>query len=119
MSDEKIILTPDEAIGILTSGKYIHNYANPGGGIFIGVDFERPDAEKHIRDALQLEIGGPACKKMKHGLVAWSSERRCTFFETDPDKLDALEAAKAASSLPAHREPLSTCSDVGKPHEHS
>lgn len=99
MSDDKIILTPDEAISILASGKYVHNYANPGRGIFIGVDFERPDAEKHIRDAVQLEIGGENCKRMKHALVAWSSERRCTFFATDAEKLDALEASKAAVTI--------------------
>lgn len=96
MSEEKIILTPDEAISILADGEYVHNYANPGAGMFIGVDFDRADAEKHIRDAVQLEIGGDNCKRMKHGLVAWSSNTRCTFFETDPAKLDALEATKTA-----------------------
>lgn len=94
MSDEKIILTADEAISLLPGGEFVHNYANPSGGIFLGVDYERVDAEKHIREALQCEIGGERCKSMKHALAVWSSENRVTFFETDMAKVEAMERAK-------------------------
>jgi hypothetical protein len=99
MSDDKIILTADEAISLLPPGEYVHNYANPGAGLFIGVDFDRADAEDHIRKAVQCEIGGPGCKGMKHGLVVWDSEKRCTFFETDMAKLSEMEAAKAPLTI--------------------
>jgi len=98
MSDEKILLTADEAISLLPAGEYVHNYKNPAAGMFVGIDFEREDAEKHIREAVQREIGGPGCKSMKHGLVVWKTDRDLSFFETDMAKLEAMEAARIAQS---------------------
>jgi hypothetical protein len=92
MKDEKILLTADEAISLLPEGEHVHNYVNPAAGIFIGCDYDRADAEKHIRDAIQREIAGPGCQGMKHGLAVWSSEKRVSFFETDMPKLKAIEA---------------------------
>lgn len=93
-SDEKMILTADEAIGLLREGDNIHNIINNIPGIFIGCDYTRADAEKHIRDAVACEIGGAGCKTMKHALVVWSSETRMSFFETDMNKVEAMECAK-------------------------
>lgn len=93
-SDDKIILTADEAIGLLPEGEYVHNYINNTPGMFIGCDYERPDAEKHIRNAVQCEIAGPGCKRMKHALAVWSSETSVSFFSTDMDKVEAMERAK-------------------------
>lgn len=90
MSDEKIILTPDKAESILVEGERVHSYANPGPGMFIGCDYDRADAIKAIHSALQLEIGGEYCKRMKHALCAWTSKTRVVFFETDPAKVEAL-----------------------------
>ena len=95
MTDDKITLTPDEAISLLPDGEYVHNYANPTAGMLIGVDFDRPDAEEHIRKAIQREIGGSGCKGMKHALVVWDNEKHCTFFETDMAKVEAMEAEKS------------------------
>lgn len=94
MSEDKVILTPDEAISLLHDGEYIHNYANPRGGMFIGCDYDRKDAIEAIRAAYQIEIGGPECKRMRHPLAVWSSENRVTFFEADMGKVDAFEVAK-------------------------
>lgn len=94
MNDEKILLTADEAISLLPEGPYVHNYKNPGAGLMIGVDFERDSAEQCIRDAVQREIGGPGCQRMKHGLVVWRTETDLSFFETDMDKLKAMESAR-------------------------
>jgi hypothetical protein len=96
MSDERIILTPEEAESILVDGEYVHNYANPGAGIFIGCDFERDGAIEAIKKAAQLEIGGDNCKRMGHGLVVWTTENRPLFFATDAEKLTALEASRMA-----------------------
>lgn len=93
-SDDKIILTADEAISLLAPGDTVHNYAYPVAGIFLGVDYDRSDAEKHIREAIQSEIAGPGCKGMKHALAVWSSKNRVTFFETDMEKVEAMERAK-------------------------
>jgi hypothetical protein len=99
MSDEKILLTADEAISLLPEGEYVHNYMNPNSGMFLGCDFERENAEKHIREALQCEIGGPSCQRMKHGLVVWKNEKELSFFETDMDKLKAMEAARTGADV--------------------
>jgi hypothetical protein len=96
MSDEKVLLTADEAISLLCEGEHVHNYVNPGAGLFIGCDFDRDEAEKYIREAVQREIGGDNCKRMKHALVVWKTEKDLSFFETDMAKVEALEQAKAA-----------------------
>jgi hypothetical protein len=95
VSDKKIILTPDEAISILVDGPYIHNYANPAPGMFVGCDYDRDQAIEAIREAVALEIGGPNSQRMGHGLIVWTSETRLLFFATDREKLEALEARKA------------------------
>jgi hypothetical protein len=97
MTDEKIILTPEEAISLLPDGGYVHNYINNAPGLFIGCDYDRADAEAHIRKSVQCELTGPHCKRMKHGLAVWSSKTRVSFFETDMAKLEAMENKKAGS----------------------
>jgi len=94
MRDEKILLTAEEAISLLPAGDSVHNYINNIPGMFIGCDYDRADAEEHIRKALQREIAGPGCQGMKHGLAVWSGEKSVSFFETDMTKLKAMEAAK-------------------------
>ncbi len=97
MSDEKIILTADEAISLLAAGENVHNYVNNVPNMFIGCDYSRDEAEEHIRKALACEIGGPSCKRMKHALVVWSTETSLSFFETDMEKVEAMERAKEAA----------------------
>lgn len=89
----RLILTPDEAIGLLPEGDTIHNFAQ-GGFVLIGADYSRDEAVVAIREAVQIEIGGDGCKAMKHPLVVWSAENKHTFFEADMDKVAALEAAR-------------------------
>lgn len=92
----KVILTPDEAISLLPDdGESIHNFVNPRAGRFIGVDFERADAEAQFRAAKQIEIGGYNCKAMKHPLVVWDADGRLSFFTADMAKVEAFEAARA------------------------
>lgn len=90
--DDKVILTPDEAISLLAEGEYSHNYANPR-GMLIGCDYERDGVVKALREAKQIEIGGDACKSMRHPLAVWDAKDRLTFFEADMEKVAALEEA--------------------------
>ena len=92
--DDKIVLTADEAISLLPEGEYVHNYVNPTGAMFIGCDYDRDEVERHIRSAHQCEIGGPGCQSIKHGLVVWKTNKSLSFFETDMEKLKAMEAKK-------------------------
>lgn len=98
MSDEKIILTAEEAESLLVDGDYIHSYRNPAAGMFLGCDFDRAQAIEAIRTAHALEIGGDNCKRMKHGLVVWDSPTSLFFFQTDPAKVEAMEARKAVTA---------------------
>lgn len=85
------IITADEAISLLPDFKYVHN--TTGGAIMIGIDYTRPNAEQALRDAVQIELGGPVCRAYRHPIVAWDTPKHCTFFEADMEKLKAFEAA--------------------------
>jgi hypothetical protein len=98
-SDDKIILTAEEAISLLPEGEHIHNYINNVAGMFIGCDYTRESAEQHIRAAAACEIGGENCKRMKHALVVWSSADSLSFFATDPAKVEAMEQAKETADV--------------------
>lgn len=71
MSDEKkrVDLTVEEALAALPDGEQIHTYRNPAGGVLIGVDWDRADAEAAIRIAKVRTVGGEQCMNMGHGLA--------------------------------------------------
>jgi len=91
-------LTVDEAIGLLVDGDQHHSFANPNGGMFIGADLDRAAAITEIREAFALELGGPSCQAMGHGLVVWTSRTRRLFFQADRKRVAAMEAAKAGDT---------------------
>lgn len=97
--DDKLIISADEAESLLADGTYIHNFVNPAVGMLIGCDYDRADAIKAFKSALRIEIGGDGCKSMKHPICVWESKDRNSFFEADMDKVEALEAARAAKSV--------------------
>lgn len=99
MSDEKIILTADEAIALLPEGDGdVHNFIE-GGFAIIGADHERSHAEKRLRKAFQIELAvrDGAAWKMNHPICCWKSESERSFYEADMDRVDAFEAAKGAT----------------------
>lgn len=98
MSDDKLIITPEEAESLLLDGEYVHNFVNPGAGMMVGCDYDRADAIQAFKDAKQIEIGGDACKGMKHPIVVWDTDRHMSFFEADMKKVDAFEAKKAGAA---------------------
>lgn len=90
---DKLIITADEAISLLPEGKYVHN--TTVGMLMIGCDYERADAIKALRSAVQIEIGGPGAKAYGHPIVMWDTPKHFTLFAADMDKVAAFEAAKA------------------------
>ncbi len=98
IDEDKLIITADEAISLLPEGDRIHNYANPAGGMFIGVDYSRDEAIKHFREAHGIEIAGPYCKSMGHPIAVWSSNTRVTFFAADMAKVIAFERSKGIAT---------------------
>ncbi len=93
--DNKLIVTPEEAEALLKPGEYVHNFINPSDSLLVGCDYDRDNAVKALKEADRLEIGGENCKRMKHALVAWKGNRP-SFFECDMEKVEALEAERAA-----------------------
>lgn len=95
MTDERLYLTADEAIGLLPDDvTYIHN--TTAGAIMIGIDYTREGAEEALRKAHQIEIGGPGAKAYRHPIVMWDTPTHFTLFEADMAKVDAFEAKRAA-----------------------
>ena len=90
--DNKVILTPEQAEALLPEGEYIHNFANPGAGMLIGCDYDRPDAIKALRGAKRLELGGEQSKALNHPIICWHTAGRLTFFAADMAKVEAFEA---------------------------
>jgi hypothetical protein len=89
MSDDKIILTKDQAKALIGKRKQVHTFRS-GSSILIGADWSR----KSIIDAIEktdlIEIGGEACKRMGHGLVVWTVNDPL-FVEADKEEIEKLE----------------------------
>lgn len=97
MTDDKIILTPEDAESLLVEGaKHIHNFTS--GPILIGCDYDRADAIKAFRAAASIELAGPGAMAMRHPIAVFEKGGRVTFFEADVDKAKAFEAAVNAKA---------------------
>lgn len=95
MSDKKIIITAEQAEGLLNDGPRIHNFVQAGPAL-VGCDYDREDAIKAFAEAKQIELGGDTCKAIGHGIAVWRHEpggrESVSFFEADKGKIAALEA---------------------------
>jgi hypothetical protein len=78
-TQEKIWLTPEQAIAMLPDTKYIHTFYSVGLGL-IGADHSRESLLEKIKTC-KLEIGGKSCKSMNHGLVLWETDNTPLFVE--------------------------------------
>jgi hypothetical protein len=73
MSDEKVILTEEQALAMLPEGDQIHTFRD-GGIALLGADWDRADLEQAIR-VNKCEVGGKQCQALNHGLVVWTGDR--------------------------------------------
>lgn len=88
MSDEqKVLLTPAEAIALLAEGEEVHAFVNPQASVLLGADWSREDAVAYINAADSRELAGPAATRMKHGLAVHGN-RGLVFFATKPTAED-------------------------------
>lgn len=67
MSDDRIVLSKEQALSVLGDGESIHTFRNSG-FILIGCDWSREKIVEAI-NANECELGGPACQETNHGLV--------------------------------------------------
>ena len=93
MSDERVVLTIEDAIACLPEN--CHITTNPRVGVVVGGDCSREDAEKIIHEAALVEIGGDICRAAGHGIVVWERHSdgydRPRFISHDEERLDETE----------------------------
>jgi hypothetical protein len=87
----KTLLSPDEAMALFHEGEYVHTQYDSG-CMLIGADRSRADLKKTLEEAVQIEIGGPACRAAGHGIAVWEDERTILFVQHDKAKLNKLLA---------------------------
>lgn len=93
-SNKRMVITAEEAESLLYDGTdTVHNFKD-GGAMLIGIDYDREDAIESFRQAVQIEIAGAGARGMRHAICVWRAEKDYSFFEADPEKVDALEKEK-------------------------
>lgn len=96
-SDDRFIITPQQAEALLPDGDEIHTFRD--GGILIGADWSRAEIITCFAKAKEIEIGGDGCRRMRHPIAVWEGDgldRRPLFVEADMMKLEALEKSREA-----------------------
>jgi hypothetical protein len=99
MSDTNLALTPDQAENLLLPGERVHVYVNQPWG-HVACSVARHRAVARIREAKLLELGGPSAKQkqMGHALVVHDRFRGYSLFETDMQKVEAMERRLAGTT---------------------
>lgn len=89
---DRRFITPKEAIGLLNEGDNIHTFRNTT-GMLIGADHSRESIIESINsNPDKIEIGGSACRSMKHGLIV--DVDGFLFIETNEEKLNKFDPVK-------------------------
>ncbi len=96
MDEQRAILTPEQAKAMLPEGDEIHTFRSYVPGVLLGADWGRDALVEAIDAADTLEIGGPACRNVNHGLVVWTGND--PLFVECRDGMD-YEAAEAAREV--------------------
>lgn len=66
--EERVELTPEEALAMLPEGEMVHTFVNSS-GMMLGADWGRESLEEEIRKAERRELAGGMATSMGHGLV--------------------------------------------------
>jgi hypothetical protein len=106
LEPKRRFLTTEEAESLLPSGDYVHTTRNPATGLFLGADWERPSLIKAFKEAHRIELGGPACMGMGHGILVWEFEdsARPFFVEHDAEAMTAFDTPPTTGETPAFSE---------------
>ena len=103
MDNERIFITPGQAISILpprieADDDMIHTFINPVFGL-VGADLPRHEIVKKITSAQYRELTGSAARGMGHGLALFNDgnmQSDILFVATDEGALRDLERVLAA-----------------------
>jgi len=89
MSNERRFITPNEAISLLNDGDRIHTFRNPN-GMLIGADWNRESIIEALKShPNSIEIGGQACRRIKHGLIL--NDGNFLFIECNEQRLNEFD----------------------------
>ena len=94
MSEDRKWITTAEAISLLPeNSENVHTFRS-GGAILLGCDWVKENLIKLINEhPKDLEIGGPMCRGMGHGLVLWDDQGPL-FIEADKLKVEIMDPIK-------------------------
>jgi hypothetical protein len=79
MSEERVILSPADAIAMLPDGETVHTFRQ-GGPCLIGADWDRNDLIKAL-NKYEVEVTGEQAQAMHHGM-AFCDKYGWVFVET-------------------------------------
>lgn len=92
--NERIFLTPGQAIEILPKSNDIHTFYNHA-VCLVGADWNKEDVIAKIKSCDYREITGEQAKEIGHGLALYNKTTKhqedILFVETDMEKLDEME----------------------------
>lgn len=85
MSNERVVLTREQADGMMSPGEYVHTFMQEG-GVLLGCGVAREKILAHADDG-RVELAGEYATKMGHGICVLAAGERPMFVETkEPDE---------------------------------
>lgn len=84
MTDEKVMLTADQAVAMLPDKDWIHTFVNPAAGMLLGADWTREYTLEAIRASTHIELTGPTAASMGHRFVI-EHMGRAVYIESNPE----------------------------------
>lgn len=95
---DRVLLTPEEAIGLLPAGEMVHVVIDHG-PCKLGACWTRESVQAVIRSSKMIEIGGPRCRAGWHGLVVWDVRRQLFVEHREGVDWEALEAGASGPEI--------------------
>ena len=90
-SDKRVVLTADQAMGLLPDGEAVHVIVDTG-ACLLGAGWDRTQVLDLVRSGARCEVGGDQCRRYDHGLVVWRDKQPLFVATRDDVDWDALEA---------------------------
>lgn len=69
MSEERVFLTPKQAMELIPDSENIHTFINNVPSMFVGADWSRNAIQKLFETGKELELAGERATNMKHGIT--------------------------------------------------
>jgi len=84
VTDEKVLLTADQAIAMLPDKETIHTFVQSAAGLLLGADWTREYTLAAIQASTHIELTGPSAASMGHHFVI-EHRGRAVYVESYPE----------------------------------